>query len=222
MTNTRAVIFDLDGTLADTLDDIANAMNHVLVELGFPTATADEHRAGVGWGVRHLVKHALPGSDEALVDEATARFRRYYTDHLIVDTRPYPGIAELLDRLQGRYTLAVLSNKPQAMTAAMIEEVFARWQFADVVGAREGVPRKPDPTSALALAQRLDVSPRDCVFVGDTDVDIQTATAAGMTPVGVGWGFRDGAELVAAGASALLSEPLQLLEVLEQPAPATP
>lgn len=211
----KALIFDLDGTLADTLGDIGAAMSHVLTELGLPAYDLDRYRPWVGWGVRHLVTQALPDGAEHLADTATAQFRRYYGDNLIVTTAPYPGIPELLDALTGHYALAVLSNKPQAMTERIVTEVFGRWAFAEVVGARDGVPHKPDPTSALELAARLEVSPAHCVFVGDTGVDMQTARAANMRAIAAGWGFRAASELRDAGAEVVLGHPAELLDVLD-------
>lgn len=210
----RAVIFDLDGTLADTLEDIAASVTHVLDELGQPTYTVEQYRAWVGWGVRHLMEQALADDAKHLADEATARFRAHYGDHLVDRSKPYDGVPELLDALAEDHILAVLSNKPHAMTRVVVSALFPSVGFADVVGKREGVPRKPDPTSALALVGRLGVSVAQCVYVGDTDVDIQTAIAAGMIPVGVGWGFRDGAKLRDSGARWVLSKPSELVEII--------
>jgi len=215
VTDIRAVIFDLDGTLADTLADVGNALDHVLVELGLSPHPLQQHRANLGWGVQRLVERTLPDADAALIAETVRRFRAYYSAHLIVDTAPYPEIPDVLDHLTGRVQLAVNSNKPHADTCRVIVEVFARWQFADVVGARNGVPKKPDPAAALEQAAKLGVAPAQCAFVGDTDVDIRTAVAAGMLPLGAGWGFRDGSSLGAAGAAKVLASPRQLLAVLD-------
>jgi len=211
----RAVIFDLDGTLADTLGDIADAMNYVLAESSLPTHSDEDYRTWVGWGLQHLVDHALPLSARDQGREFAARFRRYYAEHLVVRTTPYPGVAELLDQLAGRYVLGVLSNKPQALTTTMVDALFSRWPFVDVVGARDDVPHKPDPTSAIALAQRLGFEAEQCVFVGDSEVDMETALRANMRAIGVDWGFRDRTTLSDAGAHAVLGQPADLMQFLE-------
>lgn len=210
------VIFDLDGTLADTLADIVAALNHVLEGMGMPTHPPSRAVAWVGWGVRHLVEHAI--ADRALLDEAVERFRARYAAHLIIDTAPYPGVSELLDGLVADgTTLAVLSNKPHPMTVRIIDDVFGRWPFADVRGHRPPTPRKPDPEAALEIAATMGLAPAEVVFVGDTDVDVATAQAADMTAVAVSWGFRSAESLAVAGASAVVDSPSTLLRWLRDP-----
>lgn len=203
----QTIIFDLDGTLADSLADITAALGHVLAAAGLPAHPTTRTRAWVGWGVRHLVEHAAPAGAD--VDALVRAFRARYAANLVVDTAPYPGVGALLDTLvAGGATLAVLSNKPHDMTCRIVDQVFARWRFADVRGHRPPTPRKPDPTAALDIAAGLGVAPGDVVFVGDTSVDIDTARAAGMTPVAVSWGFRPAREL--AGAAVIVDTPAQL------------
>lgn len=210
-----AVVFDLDGTLVDTLADIGHAMNAALAALGQPGHPFEAYRGFIGEGVRRLAERALPPGRGDLVDAATAEFRRVYGEHLLDRTRPYPGVPELLDGLVAAgVPLAVLSNKPDPATRRIVESLFARWPFAEIGGERPGVPRKPDPAAALAIADALGVAPARCLFVGDSGIDVATARAAGMVAVGAGWGFRGADELRAAGADVVLGAPPELLPLL--------
>ena len=196
------VIFDLDGTLADSLSDIASAMNRTLQAHGFPVHPVPAYRTFVGEGVRKLAERALPPGTEALREAFIAAYEADYAQHLLDETRLFPGIAEVLDRLQSAgVPVAVLSNKPDLPTRRLVDALCGRWQFRAVFGERAGVPRKPDPTSALALADALAAAPESVAFVGDTGVDVLTARAASMRPVGVLWGFRP-QEVLATGAEA--------------------
>jgi len=213
----RAILFDLDGTLLDTLADIAHAANEALALEGFPIHAEADYRRFIGDGVHSLFRRALEsdGSDEALVGRCVARFQVTYGRSWNVRTRPYAGIAELLDTLAAReWALAVLSNKPDHFTRLYGESYLAGWPFRAVVGHREGTPRKPDPTSALEIAAHLEVEPASCLFVGDTGIDMRTARNAGMFPVGVTWGFQPEEVLREAGAGAIINHPSELLEVL--------
>ena len=187
-----AVIFDLDGTLLDTLGDIAAAVDHVLREDGLPTHDLGAYRAMVGQGSAHLISSALPQSKR---DQATAylrRFRARYDAHLVEQTVPFDGIEALLaDLSDNDVPLAVLSNKPHAPTRRLVEALFDDGLFVDVVGQRPEFPLKPDPTTALLLRKALGVPAGQCLFVGDTEVDVQTALSAGMHAIAVTWGFRD-------------------------------
>lgn len=211
--NKRA-IFDLDGTLVDSLRDIADAMDHVLDELGLPRRSHAEYERFVGDGARMLVRRALPDRAD-LEDTALASFRARYFARLIVHTRPYDGVEALLGALADRaIPTAVLSNKPHAATQAIVRQLFPAHPFVEVLGHRDDHPRKPDPASAFELARALGLSPSSILFVGDTPVDVETARAAGMIPVGVLWGMRARAELEGAGAAHLIAEPMELLELL--------
>jgi phosphoglycolate phosphatase len=198
----RAVIFDLDGTLADSLEDIASAMNRTLEAHGFPVHPVSAYRTFVGEGVRKLVERSLPPGTQQVREAFIADYQADYAEHLLDATRLFPGIPEVLDGLQrAGVPVGVLSNKPDAPTRRLVEALCNRWQFGAVVGERPGVPRKPDPASALALADALGAPPEAVAFVGDTSVDMLTARAASMRPVGVLWGFRP-KEVLATGAEA--------------------
>lgn len=210
----RAAIFDLDGTLADTLRDIAESMNFALAEAGRPPRAIDEYRYLAGQGVDHLTRQALgnAAADEAVVERVKATYLARYGAHKYDHSGPFAGIAEMLDELQRRgVRLAVLSNKPDHATAAMISELFARWRFDVVRGARPGEPLKPHPAAATAVAAALGVRAKECVYVGDTRADMLTGSGAGMFTVGVLWGFRDEAELRESGADAVVQHPRELL-----------
>lgn len=187
----RGVIFDLDGTLADSLEDIASAMNRTLAGHGFPVHPISAYRTFVGEGVRKLVERALPPGHEHLREPFLSAYQADYAEHLLDATRLFPGIPEVLDGLSAAgVPMGVLSNKTDRPTRRIVEALCGQWTFAAVVGERPGVPRKPDPSSALALADALGAPPEAVAFVGDTSVDMLTARAASMRPVGVLWGFR--------------------------------
>jgi phosphoglycolate phosphatase len=209
------VIFDLDGTLVDSLADIGLAMDAALAGFGLPPHPLAAYRQMVGEGAAVLAERASAGAGRA-VDQAAllAAYRREYEARGHRSTTVYPGVAALLGRLAAdEVPMAVLSNKPDEFTRALVAVRFPDIPFAAVAGQRPGVPRKPDPHAALLLAAALDVPPALVAFVGDTAVDIETARAAGMIAVGVLWGFRGEDELVAAGAAHLLEDPLALLRV---------
>jgi len=210
----HGVIFDLDGTLLDTLEDIAVAFNGVLARHGLPLHPLADYRHLVGDGAWVLAQRALP-PDWRTEERIAACSREYvaaYRNLAPVRALPYPGIAQLLDGLVARgIPAAVLSNKSHDNAVSSVASLLASWPLSPVLGLREGVPRKPDPSAALEIARKLDLPPERIVFVGDTPNDIQTARAAGMLPAGACWGFRDEAELRAAGASLLLRHPADLL-----------
>lgn len=196
------VIFDLDGTLADSLGDIASAMNRTLRAQGFPEHPVEAYRTFVGEGVRRLAERALPPGTEDRREAFLAAYQTDYAEHLLDATGLFPGIPALLDALAAAgVPVAVLSNKPDGSTGRLVDALCGRWAFREVMGERPGVPRKPDPAAALALADALAAPPERVAFVGDTEVDILTARSAGMRPLGVLWGFRP-AEILASGAEA--------------------
>lgn len=206
------VIFDLDGTLADTLHDIARAMNHALETHGLPIHAIEAYRHFLGSGLGVLVEHALPAGARSRKDELVAAFRARYIDHLLVETKPYPGIVELLAALQLRgAALAVLSNKPQLPTERIVAALFPDTHFAAVYGQRAEVPRKPDPSAAVEIAAAMSLPCDRVAFVGDTDIDVETALRAGMLPVAVSWGFRSREELLEAGAGHFIEQPKELM-----------
>lgn len=211
----RGVIFDLDGTLADSLEDIASAMNRTLAAYRFPAHPVSDYRTFVGEGLRKLVERALPAGTEGIQERFLATYQADYAEHLLDSTRLFPGIPEVLDALQlAGVPVAVLSNKFDQPTRRLVDALCGRWTIRAVFGERPGVPRKPDPTSALALADALGAPPESVTFVGDTGVDILTARAASMRPVGVLWGFRP-KEVLASGAEMASTGPelAQLLGV---------
>ena len=198
----RGIIFDLDGTLADSLEDIAAAVNRTLARHAFPQHPVSAYRTFVGEGVRKLVERALPPGTEALRESFLAAYQADYAEDLLDATRLFPGIPEVLDGLSSAgVPVGVLSNKPDLPTRRMVDALCSRWKFGAVVGERPGVPRKPDPAAALALADALGAPPEAVAFVGDTGVDMLTARAASMRPVGVLWGFRP-KEVLASGVDA--------------------
>ena len=211
-----AVIFDLDGTLADSISDIAGSVNHVLARRGWPNHSSASYRQFIGEGLEVLIRRALPPGHEASIPELVGEYRIHYADHFADTSTLYPGIASLLDRLTAlSCPMAILSNKREDFTQAFVARLFPRWKFEAVRGERATVPRKPDPTAALEVARVLRLEPSRCAFVGDTRIDMETATGAGMFPVGVSWGFRDREELVAHGAKAVIDSPLELLPILD-------
>lgn len=208
------MLFDLDGTLADTLADIANATNSALSALGVLTHPLETYRLMVGDGARVLCQRALPADRQDLVEQAVDLMRAHYAQHCFELTQLYPGIAEVVTELhRWGHKLAVLSNKPDDFTKQMVAHYFRPSPFAVVRGQLANVPLKPDPTAALHIAAELGISPAQWFYLGDTNTDMRTARAAGMLPVGVLWGFRDRQELVESGAEMLLETPADLLKM---------
>jgi phosphoglycolate phosphatase len=213
----RAVLFDLDGTLLDTLEDLADSTNAALAALGFPTRPVDEYRVLVGDGLRNLLVRALPEGhrDEQTVERCARLRSAEYDRRWDAKTCPYPGVPELLDALALRKVpMAILSNKPDAATRKIVARLLPSWTFGAVLGAREGVPLKPDPCAALQAAEALSVRPGEVLYLGDTNTDMRTARAAGMRAVGALWGFRTAEELLASGAEDLIERPQDLLALL--------
>ncbi|MBN2416675.1 HAD family hydrolase [bacterium] len=211
-----AVIFDLDGTLLNSLADIAAAANRVLQERHLPDHAVDAYRMFVGNGVRELMRRALPRErrTEALVSDLEKRFRDVYAESWDIRTAPYPGIPEMLAALAERdIPMAVCSNKPHDFTLRCVDRFFPETPFRAVHGKKETVPAKPNPISALALAMAMDTDPSCTMFVGDSGVDMETALRAGMFPAGVAWGFRDESELRKAGAEIIIEHPDQIAQL---------
>jgi len=211
----RALLFDLDGTLVDSLGDIAAAMNHALAAFGWPRHGLEDFRRFIGEGVEVLAQRCSPPGAAAETHrlELIAAYQRRYAEHLFDATHPYPGVLDLVAELRARSVpLGVLSNKPDEPTRRICEALFPAGSFVCVQGQLPDVPRKPDPSAALALAARLGHAARDVAFIGDTAVDMHTAVAAGMLPVGVSWGFRP-AELYETGAALVVERADELLEI---------
>jgi len=208
-------MFDLDGTLADTLADIAAAGNHVLAQFGREALPVQRYRYLAGQGVDSLIAEALNTQEHDDIARGVAMFRAHYEQHRHALTQPYGGIPQLLDALtEAKLALSVLSNKPDPFTRQVVHDKFGQWSFAAVAGQKPDVPLKPDPAAALAIASELNIAPRQWMYVGDTRVDMLTARAAGFLAVGVTWGFRDEAELRDHGADAIIHHPMELLALM--------
>ena len=218
MAKFKAVIFDLDGTLLDTLKDLAQSMNRVLDRNGLPLHPEDRYRYFVGDGASTLVRRAVPEEvrkDEEALERLHKQFLQDYAKHWDSNTRLYPGISGMLDQLSSKdLKLAVLSNKPHEFTKLCVDRFLDKWNFDLVLGDRPGIPRKPDPASAIEIAETFGVAPKSCLYLGDTSIDMTTATRARMFPVGVLWGFRDRQELEDSGAKAIVAKPQEVLELL--------
>jgi phosphoglycolate phosphatase len=212
----EGVIFDLDGTLVDTLQDIADAMNRVLAHEGAPAHSYDQYRYLIGHGIRNLVTQALPEElrAEERIERCYERMLADYGDNSLVKTRAYEGVPELVRALRADgVQLAVHSNKADGPTQAIVAALLDPGDFVVVAGARPDAPLKPDPAVALRIATRFGLPPARVVYLGDSLVDMRTGTAAGMIPVGAGWGFRTPEELMESGARAVIDAPLDLLSL---------
>ena len=210
-----ALVFDLDGTVLNTLDDIGTACNTALAAFGLPVHPLKSYEQMVGNGFYVLVQRALPRNAKPLPEERFLKLldaaKEAYAAALCVHTKPYPGIPEALAFLaQKDVSLCVLSNKPEPMTQALIAHYFPQIPFARVYGGKDNVPLKPDPGRLLAMLDELGCDPQKSFFIGDSSVDMMTAHAAKMTAIGVAWGFRGAKELLQHGASRLLNEASEL------------
>jgi len=209
-----AIIFDLDGTLIDSIEDLADSMNTVLENLGFPTHETESYKHMVGDGVRALVERAVMGNvlEEADLEFSLQKFQEEYATRWQTKTRPYAGIPELLDALESEdIRMNILSNKLDHFTKLTVSRFFPRHKFSCVMGAVPSIPKKPDPAGALFIAHALEIPPQRFLFLGDSNTDMMTAVAAGMYPVGALWGFRSEKELLESGASEVIASPLALL-----------
>lgn len=212
----KAVLFDLDGTLLDTLDEIAAAANKALADRGYPTHGREAYRRFVGDGSLALMERVLPESarSQEMLQACLTDYIENYRNGGSRATAPYPGIPELLTVLaRDDIGLAVVSNKPDVLTRISMDTFFNGFSFKAVLGLRNGVPKKPDPAAALEAAAMLGADTSGCWFLGDSPMDMECAQRAGMVPVGVRWGFRPERELLAAGARVMLTHPLALLTV---------
>ncbi len=218
----QLVIFDLDGTLLNTIADLASATNHALASLGYPTHPTDAYNMMVGNGVRRLIERALPPEtrNQISVDRALAAFREYYDLHCTDLTTPYPGIPQLLNELSSReIRLAVTSNKYQAAVTRIIDRSFPGIPFVAVLGNRPGVPVKPDPSIVFEALNICPTPKAGVLYVGDSAVDMETARRACVESVGVTWGFRPVGELRRAFADHIVSDPDEILTVATRPSP---
>jgi len=213
----QAVLFDLDGTLLDTIEDLTDSMNAVLERLGFPLHNIEEYKLIVGEGIDVLIKRSLPDSaDLETVKKAIDMMKEEYGKRYKLKTKPYPGIPELLDELVARkLSMSIFSNKPDEFTSKLVSKLFPAWHFDVVLGEGRGIPKKPNPEGALKIANQLNIKPEKFLYLGDTGIDMQTAKNAGMMGVGVLWGFRSQKELIENGAKHIILHPLELFKILE-------
>ena len=214
----KGIIFDLDGTLADTLADIANSMNRVLQEKGYPVHPVEDYRYLIGRGLENLVTTSLPREAHlpSIIAACLMDLMLDYRDNCLAHTHLYPGIETLLFQLQEMgLKLAVFSNKADDLTQIIVKSLMPGIRFGQIVGARPDYPKKPDPSGARLISSSLGISPEQIIYLGDSDVDMQTARGAGMLAVGVLWGFRTKEELLLNGADHLLNDPSELMTLLE-------
>lgn len=211
----RTVLFDLDGTLLDTLRDLTDAINYTLRQFSLPARTEEEVRSFVGNGIRAALSLALPEGEKEKIEEALPVFQEYYRLHSNCHTKPFAGVKTLLSRLQEEgYEMAVVSNKKEEYTRALVREHFPQIRVA--VGETEGLQRKPAPDLVFLALHLLGAKKEDCIYVGDTQVDVKTAENAALRFLGVSWGFRSRGELIRAGAKNISSTPEELYETIRE------
>lgn len=212
----KAVIFDLDGTLINSLNDLADSVNKVLKLYNLPTYDIESYKYRVGNGIRKLMERSLPADKQNLLDEALEKFKAIYAEHNLDKTRPYDNIIDLLQKLQAQnIKLGVCTNKHDEAAKAIIKKLFGEKIFDQVIGDKPGLKRKPDPSKVLAIAQNWHIKPQEIAYLGDSGVDMQTAVNANMLAVGVLWGFRTAEELKENGADILINSPLELLTAVD-------
>jgi phosphoglycolate phosphatase len=210
----RAAIFDLDGTLVDSLRDLADTANQILAEFGYPIHPVDAYRYFVGDGLQTLIERISPaGLTEREHEDCLQRFKEIYTLNWRRNSCPYPGIHAMLAGLKNAgLSLAVLSNKPHSFTLEFVDYFFPGGIFPIVFGQRPEVEKKPSPAGALEIARMMAVAPSECLYIGDTAVDMQTGKSAGMFTVGVLWGFRERQELLDHRADKIVHHPMEIVE----------
>lgn len=218
MIKTKLAIFDLDGTLLNTIDDLAQSVNFVLEKYNYPIHGVEPYKHFVGNGITKLIERAMPESQRTveLISKLQADFLEHYARHSKDHTKPYDGIVELLDKLKGRgITLSVASNKHHQATVELINHYFGHDRFSVVYGKREGIRPKPDPTIVFDIIRECGVSITEVIYVGDSDTDMQTAQNASVLSVGVAWGFRTQQELMEHGAKYIIKTPKELLSLIK-------
>ncbi|WP_372937684.1 HAD family hydrolase [Seonamhaeicola sp.] len=214
--NYKAIIFDLDGTLVNSIQDLADAMNTVLKKHHYPIHNYETYKLFVGSGIRSLVIRALPfkNPNDAEVDECLSEMMEVYSNHCTIKTHAYSGILELLDILNSKnLKLNIFSNKDETLTKKVADAILPKY-FHHVLGLTSEALKKPNPDKALNLIDKLGLKPEEVIFIGDSNIDIQTAKNANMLAVGVSWGFRDKQELINEGADYILDKPIELLDIL--------
>lgn len=213
----KGAIFDLDGTLVDSIEDLAESMNTVLKENNFPEHEIDKYKLFVGNGIKTLVRRSLPASsDEETVSKCYLSMMNVYDNNCVSKSRPYDGIRELLQEFTDKkIKLAVLSNKADNLTKKIIYSLFPEVPFIKIVGLVDENLKKPNPESALVICREMNASPDEVLFLGDTAVDMQTAKKGGFVAIGVLWGFRGKDELIEAGADIIVEKPVDLMNFLD-------
>ncbi|HWQ30745.1 MAG TPA: HAD-IA family hydrolase [Negativicutes bacterium] len=216
MKNIKAIIFDLDGTLLNTLDDLADSVNYALRQFGFPERSLEEVRIFVGNGVRNLMKRAVPGGfDNPRFEDCLNAFREYYSKHLNSRTKPYEGIIDLLSELdRGKYKMAIVSNKFDSAVKELTREFFSAY-IPVAIGESGGVRKKPEPDCVFEALKELGTEASCAVYVGDSEVDVETARNAGLLCIGVTWGFRSRELLTEKGAEYIIDTPMELMKLLQ-------
>jgi phosphoglycolate phosphatase len=212
----KTIIFDLDGTLLDSLEDIVISANQVLEKLNYPTHTQEAYKQFIGDGARKLMIRALPQKiSNSEIDIALELFTEIYSKTIHSNTKPYEGIYEMLDALdENSFSLNLLSNKPHQFTLKYYDMFFKQYNFDFVFGQSDEFPKKPDPKTALHIANSLKINPKEIYFIGDTSTDIKTAKNANMQSIGVIWGMRDKEELQTNGADFIIEKPSQILDIV--------
>ena len=212
----KAVLFDLDGTLVNSLFDLGASTNYALEKMGFPTHETEKYKYFVGDGMAKLIERALPESkrDKETIKTTLDIFMEHYRAHYVDETVPYDGILELLDKLTG-VKKAVISNKADEMVIPLTKKLLGD-RFDIVCGKREGYPTKPDPTLTLEIIEKLGVAPHECIFVGDSGMDMAVAKNSGCVALGVLWGFRSEEELLLNGADYIAKKPAEILEIIKE------
>lgn len=216
--NYKSIIFDLDGTLLNTLDDLTESVNFALSRNNYPLHTSKNIVNFIGDGAFELVSRAMPEEKRIIsnhVIELVEIFEKHYNQNFTIKTKPYHGIIELLDKLpEFDIIINILSNKPDFFTKELVKYYFGKYNFNEVMGENNEFPRKPEPDSALEIAKRNNVTPNKFIFVGDSGNDILTAKRAGMKSVGVSWGYRSKENLINAGAEIIIDNPLELIKYI--------
>lgn len=217
MTTYKGIIFDLDGTLLDTIDDLGDSMNEVLKTYNYPTFTSEEYKLKVGGGFKGLVLNSFPeGTDSDIIEEATLLFSKIYDTRYLNKTKPYEGIDNILDELNKMgIKIGINSNKKDEYTNTLTIKFFNRIPFIAIYGERKGITNKPNPASVLEIIQLMNLKPEEVLYIGDTKVDIMTAKNADIHSVGVLWGFRNHEELSNYGATYIISDPKEILSIIQ-------
>lgn len=215
----KACIFDMDGTVANTLNSIAHFANNALLSAGLPSIDTEEYKQLVGNGAKTLVKRMLlkVGADENLFDEVFTKYSTDYENDFLYLTKPYEGIIEMLTEIKNRGIInTILSNKPHTTAIKVSDALFKDGLIDKCYGARENIPLKPDPAGVLEIMNELGLKKEECIYIGDTSTDMKTGKGAGLYTVGVSWGFRKTEELEDNGADAIISHPSELLDIIDK------